>query len=70
MMLVHTIRHISERFILILTFNVYLSFVLFTWNFRVCVMRLQNCAETLCFVLCTEDRYVHNYMVTIMASDC
>ena len=34
MMLVHTVRHISGRFILILAFNVYLSFVLVTWNFE------------------------------------
>ena len=69
MMLVHTVRHISGRFILILAFNVYLSFVLVTWNFKACVMGRQKCEHTLCFVLCTEDCYVHIYRVTIMASN-
>jgi len=66
LMLVHTIRHISGRFILILAFIVCLGFVLVTWNFGVFVMRWQNCAVTLWFIMCTEDCYVHSYIAGIM----
>lgn len=66
LMLVHIIRHISGRFILILAFIICLGFILFTWNFGVFVMRWHNCAVTLYFLLCTEVCYVHSYIAGIM----